>query len=330
MGGELFKRIILAADPQPRIRHISGVGVHELTLEATSPAKSGFLSSATRTRRASTVTSMESPVVRARAPTLAGEGLHPHIQVAPVESAEPAEVPARPLAKCFITMTIPESHALTNGTNSEKTTHASHAGPPAAPSAKRPVVKRSRTTSLPPMHEGQESQERMARGGAGSGSSSPTSTRRPVSKRRSTTGLAPQSGRPAPVPFFLSPIHNPSTNPRFRNLELGGDFAPWLTTGEKAGTKVDVGVWVEERGRWRRLRGVGGLVDLCRLAPVPSDAPLPPNTVEFTLSTHPGMCFCIPPAGATPPKRDPIKGAVERSLRETRMKKGANAGALHQ
>lgn len=143
-------------------------------------------------------------------------------------------------------------------------------------------------------------------------------------------GLAPQSGKPAPVPFFFSPIHAPSTNPRFPNLDPEGDFAPWLTTTERAGTAVDVAVWVEERGRWRKLRGVGGLVDLTHLMPITPETPLPPNTLEFGLSTHPKMRFCLPLPGTEPPKRDPLRGIVERSLRETRMKKGANAGALHQ
>lgn len=299
--------------------------MHELTLEVPSPAKSsGFLSSP-RARRASSISAHDRPVARARAPTLAGEGKHPHIQVGPAGSPEPEEVPARPLAKCFITMTVPE--AITNG-DKNPPAHLS----PGSPNLKRPAVTRSRTTSLPPMPEDRETRadqpKKEKKGGTASGSSSPA--RRPVAARRSTMGLAPQSGRPAPVPFFFSPIHSPSTDPRFRNLDPEGDFAPWLTGTERAGTSVDIGVWVEERGRWRRLRGAGGLVDLTQLVPVPADTPLPPNTIELTLSTHPRMKFCLPPPGTEPPKRDLMKGVVERSLRETRMKKGANAGALHQ
>lgn len=303
--------------------------MHELTLEVSSPAKSsGFLMSP-RARRASSISAHDRPVARARAPTLAGEGKHPHVQVGPAGSPAPEEVPARPLARCFITMTVPDPASAPTA-NAERSDRPAHLSPSTLPGTKRPIVTRSRTTSLPPMPEDREREDRAHRKKSGTASGSSSPARRPVTKRRSTTGLAPQSARPAPVPFFFSPIHRPSTNPRFRNLDPEGDFASWLTGTEKAGTVVDIGVWVEERGRWRRLRGVGGLVDLSRLAPVPADTPLPPNTIEWTLSTHPRLRFCLPPPGTEVPKRDLMKGVVERSLRETRMKKGANAGALHQ
>jgi hypothetical protein len=148
--------------------------------------------------------------------------------------------------------------------------------------------------------------------------------------RRSTLGFPARSTeRPAPVPFFLSPIHEPSTQPRWASIERG-DLAPWITGAECAGTRVDLAVWVEERGKWRRLPGVGGLVDLCDLVPVPAGAVLPPNSVEFTFTTSPRTVFYLPPEGAEPAPREDEKGVVERSLRETRMKKGANFGGLHQ
>lgn len=132
------------------------------------------------------------------------------------------------------------------------------------------------------------------------------------------------------MPFFLSPVHEPSTHPRWASIEHG-DLAPWITGGECAGTKVDLGVWYEERGKWRRLPGIGGVIDLSDLVPVSPNTELPPNSVEFTFTTWPLTAFYLAPIGEAPATmREDEKGVVERSLRETRMKKGANVGGLHQ
>lgn len=133
------------------------------------------------------------------------------------------------------------------------------------------------------------------------------------------------------MPFFLSPIHEPSTHPRWASIEPG-DLAPWVTGSECAGTSVDLGVWYEERGKWRRLPGIGGVIDLSDLIPVSPNTVLPPNSVEFTFYSSPRTAYYLPPADSEAPagRREDEKGVVERSLRETRMKKGANVGGLHQ
>jgi hypothetical protein len=170
------------------------------------------------------------------------------------------------------------------------------------------------------------------------GSAHPASTKaRPAPVRRSTLGYSGRAAsdigttrRPPTVPFFFSPIHSPSTHPRWAHLEAG-DLAPWLTVPEGAGTKVEIKVWIEEEKekQWRQLPDVGGIVDLTRLVPIPRGQDVPPNTLQWTLSTHPKSVFYLPPAGSSEPDRDAMKRIVERSLRETRMKKGATFGALH-
>lgn len=140
------------------------------------------------------------------------------------------------------------------------------------------------------------------------------------------------SGPPPNVPFFFSSIHKPSTHPRWANIEPG-DMAPWLTVPETASSVVEVQVWVEEHGKWRRLPGVGGLVDFTQLAVVPAGTKLPPNTIQWTFATHPKFVFYLPPPGSDVkpgPPHDVEKSVLERSIRETRMKKGANVGGIHQ
>jgi hypothetical protein len=92
------------------------------------------------------------------------------------------------------------------------------------------------------------------------------------------------------TPFYISPIHVKSTHPTFSGLTPRSDYANWLSTRKTAAHKILVEVWVEldipntttksqesdgtdgdERKReplktqWRKLRHVGGIVDLRRL-----------------------------------------------------------------
>lgn len=96
------------------------------------------------------------------------------------------------------------------------------------------------------------------------------------------------------TPFYISPIHIKSTHPTFSGLTPRSDYANWLSVRKAAAHKVMVEVWVElevpsdgapvssvESGagsknkvekrletRWRKLRHVGGIVDLRRLREV--------------------------------------------------------------
>ncbi|GMK55449.1 hypothetical protein CspeluHIS016_0205050 [Cutaneotrichosporon spelunceum] len=313
-------------EPARRIRHISGVAIRELTLPS---GASGPVASSPRMRRASH-SSLETPHARSRAPTLAGEVLLPHPPIAVPEAGPDL---ARPLARCFVSLTLPEeepSFPSPPPTPAQSTSAAGHVSPPT----------RTRTTSLPPKPVRSASTSSIASipaspGSPRRGNGSALSEKRagggsrPAAIRRSTLGFPARTERPAAVPFFLSPIHEASTQPRWSSLERG-DLAPWINSVECAGSRVDLAVWVEDRGKWRRLPGVGGVIDFYDLVPVPQGAVLPPNSVEFTFTSAPHKTFYLPPEGETAPQRDDEKGVVERSMRETRMKKGANFGGLHQ
>lgn len=78
-------------------------------------------------------------------------------------------------------------------------------------------------------------------------------------------------------------------------------------------------------------------IDLSRLSPVGKDGKLPNNAIGFTLSTDPTEVFYVPQAATRTeseekPKKsgETVRGIVERSLRETRMKQGIGVGGLHQ
>ena len=141
------------------------------------------------------------------------------------------------------------------------------------------------------------------------------------------------------VPFYVSAIHNPSTHPRFLSLAPETDFASWLTTESAASTVLQVEVWIEDDAiapaKWQKVEGLGGLVDLCDLRPVSPQAPLLPNTLQFTLDIDDKHVFYLPPRdpgshGTSAMKRHTARGVLERSKRETRMKKGSTLSALHQ
>ena len=184
------------------------------------------------------------------------------------------------------------------------------------------------------------------------GLSSPRGSLLGPSKSHPTITSSPSNGTPArpkpetTTPFFISPIHPPSTQPRFHSLSPETDFAPWLTVEESAEGTVELDLWAESNnGQWRRVDSISGTIDLSRLRRVPADGKLPGNTLEFTLSTDPKAVFYLPHRSppsqvshangrAEPPKRrkggDTERGVVERSLRETRMKTGIGVGGLHQ
>ncbi|WVR05005.1 hypothetical protein IAU60_002017 [Kwoniella sp. DSM 27419] len=136
--------------------------------------------------------------------------------------------------------------------------------------------------------------------------------------------------RPEPiVPFYVSPVHHPSTHPRFQGLEPG-DVASWLTETEASGEHFDLEVWAEQSPSvWVIVPGAGGRVSLRDLRKgVSSDV----NGLEFTLSTDLKETYHLPSASVNGESQPPVlsRNIVERSKRETRMKRGAGFGALHQ
>lgn len=153
------------------------------------------------------------------------------------------------------------------------------------------------------------------------------------------------------VPFFVSTMHRPSTHPRWLHLSSESDFATWLAVDDAASSEFLMEVWYEDAEKgWNRLRAADRLVDLRTLQRVEDDASLPENSVEFLLEGEKGMWY-LPPtrdgvssdthpevkadgnaidAPAVKRHRQSVSGVVEKSMRETRMKKGTGVGALHQ
>lgn len=147
------------------------------------------------------------------------------------------------------------------------------------------------------------------------------------------------------TPFFISSIHHPSINPRFSSL-TEDDFAPWLVTEEKASHVFDLELWYESKpDEWTRFDGLSKTVNLGQLRRVDHTATsLGDNTVLFQLGSDSKALYYLPddtlkvesdpPSsplnGSVPHTRSAVNGVVERSMRETRMKKGTGVGALHQ
>jgi len=172
-----------------------------------------------------------------------------------------------------------------------------------------------------------------------SGSSSHSIPRSPLSP-------TPHEELPV-VPFYISPIHMPSTYPRFLNLSPD-DLAPWMTVEEAASTRIVLEVWYDdpEEGGWRALSGVGGEVDMALLRRVEGAEGRQPNGVQLMFAwdtkgvyylptSTPGEDVPLSNGDANPTtfgkkQKETVMGVVERSMRETRMKKGVGVGALHQ
>lgn len=85
-------------------------------------------------------------------------------------------------------------------------------------------------------------------------------------------------------------------------------------------------------------------MDLGGLRRVEREDEVGENTLLFSLSTDPRGIYYLPPRSGVSDqakdgvlegrtggkKRESVKGIVERSLRETRMKQGVGVGGLHQ
>lgn len=96
-------------------------------------------------------------------------------------------------------------------------------------------------------------------------------------------------------------------------------------------------VWYEDdpgSHAWKQLEITRGPIDLSTLRRVNKGTAFEDNTLQFTLSSDPDGLYYLPPedggASFTEERRETVKGIVERSMRETRMKKGVGVGALHQ
>ncbi|KAK4689968.1 hypothetical protein P7C73_g164, partial [Tremellales sp. Uapishka_1] len=135
------------------------------------------------------------------------------------------------------------------------------------------------------------------------------------------------------VPFYISPVSRSTTNPRFLCLSPETDFAPWLTVGESASSIIDLELWIEESAiKWIKVESLGGRIDLRDLRRITPGEKMLPNTIQFTLSSDPRVLFYLPKvmSNGDGEKTNVDRGVVERSLRETRMKRGPGVGGLHQ
>jgi hypothetical protein len=168
-----------------------------------------------------------------------------------------------------------------------------------------------------------------------SGRSTPTNG--PIINAKHSQKSRPR-GQPDSVPFYISPIHHPSTNPRFLQLEEG-DFAPWLTVEESASSQATLEIWYEdptgegEEKKWRKADTIGGPINLTDLRKLKSGVKLGDNAILITLGMDPDSTYYLDthPAGLAGNSNGPkARDAVERSRRETRMKKGVGLGGLHQ
>jgi len=168
-----------------------------------------------------------------------------------------------------------------------------------------------------------------------SGRSTPTNG--PIIDAKRPQKLRPK-GQPDSVPFYISPIHHPSTNPRFLQLEEG-DFAPWLTVEELASSQAILEVWYEDstgegdEKKWRKADTIGEPINLTNLRKLESGVKLGDNAILITMGMDPDSTYYLdtnPSDSAGKVDASKAKDAVERSRRETRMKKGVGLGGLHQ
>jgi hypothetical protein len=149
-----------------------------------------------------------------------------------------------------------------------------------------------------------------------------------------------EGGAGPSIPFYISPIHAPSTNPRFLSLEEG-DFAPWLSVEESAGSSAIIEVWFQDPSdrQWRTADALTRRIDLDQLRRLEEGIKLPDNCILFTMAIDPKSTFYLPSSGQeTSPQGTQShgrqgstgNGVLERSKRETRMQKGVGIGGLHQ
>jgi hypothetical protein len=310
---------------------------------------------------------------RARAPTLAGQALEHHdTEAEEVKVQEDmGDMKEKRLARTFLVLRLPESHSgegsgvLPSRKGKEKAISVGVNGngtmrPSLSTSSSRSSVRtitssgRSTPTRDQTINDSQHISKSNGDGRFQECSSArqrTDSVSSSVSMRRIPTGpngtanhkLDAKEDPPPPtrnsIPFYISPTHHPSTNPRFLQLEEG-DFAPWLTVEESASNQAVLEVWYEDidqnKGvKWRKLNtGVVRDINLGHLRRLDSGTKLGDNSVLVTLAIDPRSTYYLDPSHsgirAVGDERSGARDAVERSRRETRMKKGVGLGGIHQ
>ncbi|KAL7422179.1 hypothetical protein Q5752_002824 [Cryptotrichosporon argae] len=298
---------------------------------------------------------------RVRAPTLAGEAMGHDGELAggsastpagqATYAAERAGSSAGRLARSFVALRMPEAaptrsrQSLASLPGASASVRPHNAPPPDA---------RARTGSLPSRrHKSRPALLERASSDAGRARSPLASPSLPSLPSLPSVQDAPEGPlcdepeplhlpshtQPAP-PFFLSPIHRPSHHPAFLHLDRN-DSAPWLSAQDAAAHRVVLELWVED-GTWTRKRT--RLLDLCRAVAVDTDAGDRQDDVWLTFEGEKGY-WRVPAdepneagtetagdhrSGHAEDRRKEAAQVVEKSIKETRMKKGPGVGALHQ
>lgn len=174
-------------------------------------------------------------------------------------------------------------------------------------------VERGWGNSSHPPRSGRRDAPNSSRDDSSVAVSKPVSPRPQESSSRSTDL---QDIAKALTPFYISPIHVKSTHPTFSGLTPRSDYANWLSTRKAAAHKILVEVWVEldisptqanwknqsdgtddqrhapSRTKWRKLKHVGGIVDLRRLRE------LQETVRELVFET--GLSLILRPGSASP------------------------------
>jgi hypothetical protein len=285
-------------------------------------------------RERSTSASSSTGLSRARAPTLAGQALeHAHEAIKAIQEQDvQSEVKEKKLARTFLVLRLPPPADQGHDSGNLKMKGSQGSVPPPSRKGKERAV--NGTSNGRPSLRTNSSQSSMD-SFVSSGRSTPTNV--PTSNAKRSQKSRPK-GQPDSVPFYISPIHHPSTNPRFLQLEEG-DFAPWLTTEESASSQAILEIWYEdftgegEEKKWLKADTIGGPINLTNLRKLESGVKLGDNAILITLGMDPGSTYFLDTNSANSDgKVDVLKAgdAVERSRRETRMKKGVGLGGLHQ
>jgi len=285
-------------------------------------------------RERSTSASSSTGVLRTRAPTLAGQALeHAHEAVKAIQEQDvQSEVKEKKLARTFLVLRLPTDKGQASG-NAETNGNQGSVPPPSRKGKERAV--NGNTNGRPSLRT--NSSQSSVDSFVSSGRSTPTNG--PTSNGTRSQKSRPRE-QPDSVPFYISPVHHPSTNPRFLQLEEG-DFAPWLTTEESASNQAILEVWYEDstenegEKKWCKADMIGGPMNLTDLRKLESGVKLGDNAILITLGMDPDSTYYLDTdpansAGRFDASKAKARDAVERSRRETRMKKGVGLGGLHQ
>lgn len=269
---------------------------------------------------------------RTRAPTLAGQALeHAHEAVQAIREQDvTSEVKEKKLARTFLVLRLPSDRVQTSG-NSKTNENEGSVPPPSRKGKERAVNGTTNGRQSFKTTSSQSSVDSFIPSGRSTPINGPTGVAKHSQQSRT-------NGPSESIPFFISPIHHPSTNPRFLQLEEG-DFAPWLTIEESASSQAILEVWYEhsigegEEKKWLKADTIGGTVNLTDLRKLENGVKLGDNAILITLGMDPGSTYYLDTnsadsAGAV--DRSKARDAMERSRRETRMKKGVGLGGLHQ